>query len=60
LLDGAELADASGYQRVVFIFDGRDAEALARARAQWQAARDSGHAVSYWQQDADGRWQQKA
>lgn len=59
LLDGAELGDVSSYLRVVFIFDGRDAEALARARAQWQAARGSGHAVSYWQQDADGRWQQK-
>jgi DNA polymerase-3 subunit chi len=45
---------------VVFIFDGRDADALARARAQSQLARGSGHSVSYWQQDADGRWQQKA
>ena len=60
LLDGAELGDVSDYLRVVFIFDGRDADALARARAQWQAARGSGHSVSYWQQDADGRWQQKA
>ena len=60
LLDGAELGDASNYLRVVFIFDGRDADALARARAQWQVARGSGHSVSYWQQDADGRWQQKA
>jgi DNA polymerase III subunit chi len=60
LLDGAELDDASNYLRVVFIFDGRDADALARARAQWQVARGSGHSVSYWQQDADGRWQQKA
>lgn len=60
LLDGAEVGDRSSYQRVVFIFDGRDADALARARAQWQAARGSGHAVSYWQQDADGCWQKKA
>ena len=60
LLDGATLDDASSYERVVFIFDGRDADAVARARAQWQAALESGHAVSYWQQDADGRWQQKA
>jgi len=60
LLDGAELGDASNYLRVVFIFDGRDADALARARAQWQVARGSGYSVSYWQQDADGRWQQKA
>jgi DNA polymerase-3 subunit chi len=60
LLDGAELDDPSTYQRVVFIFDGRDPEAVTRARAQWQEARGSGHAVSYWQQDGDGRWQQKA
>jgi DNA polymerase-3 subunit chi len=60
LLDGAELDDPSSYQRVVFIFDGRDPEAVTRARAQWQEARGSGHAVSYWQQDAGGRWQQKA
>ena len=60
LLDGAELADASSYLRVVFIFDGRDPDALARARAQWQTARGSGHVVSYWQQDENGRWQQKA
>lgn len=60
LLDGAALDDPSTYQRVVFIFDGRDPEAVTRARAQWQEARGSGHAVSYWQQDGDGRWQQKA
>jgi DNA polymerase-3 subunit chi len=60
LLDGAELGDVSNYVRVVFIFDGRDADALAKARAQWQLARGSGHSVSYWQQDADGRWQQRA
>jgi DNA polymerase III subunit chi len=60
LVDGAELADAGPYVRVVFMFDGCDAEAVARARARWQAAKDRGHAVSYWQQDADGRWQKKA
>jgi DNA polymerase III subunit chi len=58
LLDGAELDDPTSYQRVVFIFDGRDPEAVTRARAQWQEARGSGHTVSYWQQDEDGRWQQ--
>jgi DNA polymerase-3 subunit chi len=60
LVDGAELADATSYARVVFIFDGRDADAVARARAEWQAAKAKGHAVSYWQQDENGRWQQKA
>ncbi len=60
LVDGAALADASPYVRVVFIFDGRDEAAVARARADWRTAKDKGHAVSYWQQDEAGRWQQRA
>jgi DNA polymerase-3 subunit chi len=60
LVDGATLADASAYARIVFIFDGRDEAAVERARADWRAAKDRGHTVSYWQQDEAGRWQQKA
>jgi DNA polymerase III subunit chi len=60
LVDGAELEDASPYDRIVYVFDGRDEEAVARARATWQAAKAKDLAVSYWQQDGDGRWQQKA
>ncbi len=59
LVDGATLAEASGYERIVFIFDGRDDAAVARARKDWQAAKARGHAVSYWQQDDAGRWQKK-
>lgn len=60
LVDGAEIADAQNYERVVVIFDGRDDAALVRAREQWQAAKTQGLAISYWQQDDSGRWQQKA
>jgi DNA polymerase-3 subunit chi len=59
LVDGAALTDPSDYARVVFIFDGRDEAAVAQARADWQAAKARGHAVSYWQQDEGGRWQKK-
>jgi DNA polymerase III subunit chi len=59
LVDGAVLADASSYTRVAYVFDGRDDQAVARARAEWQAAKAKGHAVSYWQQNQEGRWQQK-
>jgi DNA polymerase-3 subunit chi len=59
LVDGADLEDAAPYTRVVFVFDGRDADAVSRARAQWQEAKAQGLSVSYWQQDSDGRWQQK-
>ncbi|ODS04129.1 DNA polymerase III subunit chi [Methyloceanibacter marginalis] len=60
LVDGAALEDASGYIRVVHMFDGRDADAVGRAREAWASAKEKGFAVSYWQQDGDGRWQQKA
>jgi len=60
LVDGAELDDAAPYARVVFIFDGRDEAAVAKARAEWQTAKSQGLSVSYWQQDGEGRWQQKA
>ena len=60
LVDGATLEDASPYARVVYVFDGRDGDAVAQARAAWADAKDKGYAVSYWQQDGDGRWQQKA
>ncbi len=60
LVDGAEIADPEPYERVVVIFDGRDEEAVASAREQWQAAKTQGLAVSYWQQDENGRWHKKA
>jgi DNA polymerase III subunit chi len=59
LVDGAILADASPYVRVAYIFDGRDQDAVARAREAWQDAKARGDAVSYFQQDEDGRWRQK-
>jgi DNA polymerase III subunit chi len=60
LVDGAMLAEASPYTRVAYVFDGRDQEAVARAREAWQAAKDQGLSVSYWQQGPEGRWEQKA
>ncbi|MHA1517233.1 MAG: DNA polymerase III subunit chi [Alphaproteobacteria bacterium] len=60
LVDGAKLGDASPYARVVYVFDDHDETAVAEARAAWTAAKEKGYAVSYWQQDAEGRWQQKA
>lgn len=59
-VDGAESSDLGGYERVVFLFDGQDETAVARARTQWTSARDAGHAVTYWQQDEQGKWQKKA
>lgn len=60
LADGAETADYTAYQRVVILFDGNDADAVAQARAQWTATKSAGHDATYWQQNAAGRWEKKA
>ncbi len=61
LVDGARLGtDLEGYQRLVLMFDGEDPQALDAARADWKQAKASGAAASYWQQNADGRWEKKA
>jgi DNA polymerase-3 subunit chi len=60
LVDGAEAGDLSAYTRIVYLFDGRDAAALDRARAQWRNAKETGSEVTYWQQSPEGRWEKKA
>lgn len=60
LVDGAEAEDLKGFVRIVYLFDGNDADAVARARAQWTAAKNAGCPVTYWQQSAAGKWEKKA
>jgi DNA polymerase III subunit chi len=61
LVDGASVPeDASGYDRLVVLFDGNDTDALAAAREEWKRVKAAGHEATYWQQDERGRWQKKA
>jgi DNA polymerase-3 subunit chi len=60
LVDGAEPDDIAGYERCVLMFDGRDEEALAQARAHWKTLKGAGHDATYWQQSDEGRWEKKA
>lgn len=60
LVDGARAEAFTGFARLVYLFDGQDAEAAGLAREEWKAAKASGCAVTYWQQAADGRWEKKA
>jgi DNA polymerase-3 subunit chi len=61
LVDGARLdAELSGYQRIALLFDGEDPVALDAARADWKKAKASGLTASFWQQNAEGRWEKKA
>ncbi|SHE54918.1 DNA polymerase III, chi subunit [Kaistia soli DSM 19436] len=59
-VDGAALGPAEGFDRAILIFDGNDPDALARARDDWRRAKAAGHAATYWQQAANGRWEKKA
>ena len=63
LIEGAEaapvLARDGSYERLMLVFDGNDPEALAAARQQWADLKTGGHALSYWQQSAEGRWEKR-
>ncbi|MFO1134737.1 MAG: DNA polymerase III subunit chi [Rhodoblastus sp.] len=58
----AALADegARPKERAIVLFDGRDEDALNRARMQFRQLREQGFALSYWRQNDDGRWEKSA
>ena len=58
----AALADESvrPKERAIVMFDGRDEDALNRARMQFRALREQGFALSYWRQNDEGRWEKSA
>jgi DNA polymerase-3 subunit chi len=60
LVDGAEPATFKGFARIVFLFDGRDPDAVASARRHWKGAKSAGAKTTYGQQNDAGRWEQKA
>ena len=60
LVDGAEPPPLAEYARAVFMFDGHDAMQLEQARRHWKAMKAEGHAVTYWQQTPERRWERKA
>ena len=60
LVDGAEPPEIGTYERAVFMFDGHDGGQLETARMHWKSMKAGGHAVTYWQQTADRRWERKA
>lgn len=60
MVDGAVTQDFTSPSRIVYLFDGHDTEAVAAARGQWSAAKSAGCAVTYWQENEDGRWEKKA
>lgn len=60
LADGARSENVSSYELCVELFDGSDEAAVAEARTRWRDYKSAGHHLLYFQQDEEGRWEQKA
>jgi DNA polymerase-3 subunit chi len=60
LADGAESGEIANYRMCVELFDGSDEQAVAAARRRWAAYKAAGHALSYFQQNDKGAWEEKA
>ena len=64
-VDRAVPQSGEGYQRIVFLFSGHDPDAVTEARAAWRAlgqgaGQGPANELTYWQQDANGRWARKS
>lgn len=61
MVDGADVEAAlegapAPYERVVFLFDGNDEDAVTGARALWKRLKADERNLAYWRQTEDGRW----
>lgn len=60
LCDSVMPQSLDGYERVFDLFDGHDEAAVAQARQRWKQWKDLGYALTYHQQNEQGRWEEKA
>ncbi len=60
LTDGAVSRQVDDFELVCELIDGNEAAAVAAARERWQEYKRCGHAMTYWQQDENGRWDRQA
>jgi len=60
VLGAAVPTGIESYERVIYMFDGHDENAVAAARERWKIEKKAGHELTYWQQDEEGRWKKSA
>jgi DNA polymerase-3 subunit chi len=48
--------EISKLDRCILMINGKDDQNVARAREDWAAAKEAGHEIAYWRQDASGKW----
>ena len=61
LVDNAKATseELSSFERVFNIFDGNNDVAINQARDFWRELKVLGTEMHYWQQDTNGRWNEK-
>ncbi len=60
MVDGGHVPFAGRFERCFDLFDGRDEEAVAAARARWKEAKAAGHKLTYWRRQENGGWKKEA
>lgn len=60
LCDDVMPQSLDGFERVFDLFNGHDEDAVAHARQRWKQWKDQGYALTYHQQNEQGRWEEKA
>lgn len=60
LCDGASRNDLTPFELICELFDGNDEPAVTAARDRWRDYKAAGYALTYFQQDETGRWEEKA
>ena len=58
-IDGRKPTKAQGFVRIIDIFDGQSNDYVLAARLRWQAYKDLGFNMTYYQQSETGAWQRK-
>ncbi len=59
MVEGAQRASFSEFERCVYMFDGAHEASVTQARIYWKEIKDKGFQAIYYQQSGDGKWEQK-
>jgi DNA polymerase-3 subunit chi len=60
MINGAEGLDIGQFVIGCELFQGYDPMILKQCRQKWKSYQQEGHILTYWQQDPNGRWGEKA
>ena len=59
LTHGCVVNDVNDFEMICEMLDGRVDSQIKEARGRWKGYKESGHDLTYWQQDENGKWNKK-